>query len=149
MEDKKPFRTPLSILALVVAAILGWILRAPKAPTSHSIFVDPPTYAATPETQVLSRGKGETANWTLRDKAGNDDITNDLYIEFEKPEVFPKSKAVPGTNPTRYRIPCSGAYCISGPIGPDAVYGEKYKYWQRVDGPAGPQSVDGHMIINR
>ncbi len=150
MDDKGSLRTPLSILAIVIAALLGWILK-PVRPlsTQFEIGVAPPDYYANPETQPLSMSKGDSARWVLKDGSGTNDMLNDLYIEFEKPEVFPTSKVVAGSNPPRYRVPCSGPYCLSGPIGSDAHIGEKYKYWQVISGPGGPKKVDGHIIINR
>ena len=143
--------TPVSILALILAAILGWFLRTPHTLAKEApIDVGPDAGVVNPPSVNLSKSAGDTARWTLHDKGGATDAVRDLYIEFEDQEIFPRSKAVPGSNPTRYRVPCSGAFCLSGSIGPDAKIEKDYKYWQFIQDAAGNLThADGHIIIKQ
>lgn len=145
--------TPVSILALILAAFLGWFLRTPKPapkPKDVPITVGPTAAQVQPDPAYLT-APADTASWTLHDTSGATDAIRTLYIEFEKQELFPRSKEVPGTNPKRYRIPCVGPYCLSGAIGPNAVPGEIYKYWQVIGDGNGNvvDQKDGRIIIKQ
>ena len=147
MNGQRSFLTPLSILFLVVAAILAWIALHPRPPVpAIPVKVGPAAKQVNPDTAYIHRSN--TVSWTLVDTAGQDDAVRTLYVEFEQQELFPRSKEVPGTNPKRFRVPCVGPYCLSGAVGPNAVAGKDYKYWQiAVDAAGNPDTADGHIII--
>jgi hypothetical protein len=150
MNGQKSFLTPISILILVVAAILAWIALHPRPAPVQTIPVKVGPAAKDVNPEKASVHATNTVSWTLVDTAGQDDAVRTLYIEFEQQEVFPRSKEVPGSNPKRFRVPCVGPYCLSGAVGPNAVAGKDYKYWQiAVDAAGNADTADGHIIIVR
>lgn len=150
MTGRRSLLTPISIVALVIAAILAWIALHPRPGFNAEVPVKVGPQAKEVHPDKATIHATQTVTWTLVDMAGQDDAVRTLYIEFEQQELFPRSKEVPGTNPKRFRVPCVGPYCLSGAVGPNAVAGKDYKYWQiAVDAAGAPDQADGHIIIVR
>ncbi len=147
------------LVALILGIAIGHFARPGRShrgengstrllTVNQSATVGPPADALHPEPIYLH--KGDTADWTLIDTTGHDDALRTLYIDVDDPQLFPKSKQVPGTKPAHYRIPCVGPYCLSGPVGDYAIIGHTYTYWQTVlDASGKPEAVDGHIIIKQ
>ena len=143
------------LVALIIGVLIGHLARLrhrgehgtfQTLGVNQSVTVGPPISALHPDPLPLHRG--DTADWTLVDPSSNPDALRLLFIDVDSPVLFPKSKEVPGSNPPRYRIPCAGPYCLSGPVGENAIVGHTYTYWQSaVDASGKPETVDGHIII--
>jgi hypothetical protein len=148
----KTFRVPITV-ALFFVAFVACQKKAVEtsAPSNYRIKVGPTPSIVRPETQTLNQADGDQAYWIAVDDKDALDASKTLYIEFEDPYVFPESKLVTGSNPKRYRVFCSGAYCQSGAIGTSNIqYGKPYAYWQTfatLDAKAKP--TDGHIIIKQ
>jgi hypothetical protein len=119
----------------------------PAKPTPHAkpfvIRVGPKVTDVKPDPAHLSQPKNEQAIWVLVDASGSLASGGELYIEFEKPEIFPDAVQVGD----RYRVPCQGIVCMSGPIGENASHDEPgYKYWQVIASPGGQEDKADGMI---
>jgi hypothetical protein len=142
---------PLSLAAVVIAAAFGCApARLADNGNNFRIKVGPDETTVHPETQSLSKSEKDEAYWILVKADGSLDSSRILYIEFDKQEVFPQSKPVPGPGgKPRYRVDCVGGFCQSGAIGPDAKEGMTYVYWQKIATPDGAEhAADGRIIIN-
>jgi hypothetical protein len=118
-----------------------------KPPRPNLITVGPKAKDVSPGHQTLHKDLNDQATWILVGQGQQLAASKKLYIEFEKQEVFPDAEPVPSG---RYRVPCTGIVCQSGPIGEQVTYGEPgYKYWQVVvDAKGNEETADGIIIID-
>jgi hypothetical protein len=158
------------LLALVVGVAIGWLVFRPAAappevapapvpapappppppprahPRPNLIIVGPAAKDVKPPTQHLSESANDQATWVLVDSHQALQSAKKLYIEFEKPSPFPDADLQQNG---RYRVPCLGIVCQSGPIDANAPAGN-YKYWQVLVDPDGKEeTADGMIIIEK
>jgi hypothetical protein len=140
------------LIGLLLAGVVGWLLRATLTPVAGGVVVrvGPKAAQVVQETAYLSRGNNDVAFWVVVDANGKVDRTKTLSIEFEDRDVFEAVTQDPTSH--RYRVTCQGWTCSSGDISPTAVYDKKYKYWQVITDSATPPTrdvADGHIIIQK
>jgi hypothetical protein len=96
-----------------------------------------------PTTVTLHKSQNEQVIWVLVEGAGHNCLqsTGELYIEFVDKDVFQDAVLVNG----RYRVPCQGIVCQSGPFDSNATLGE-HKYWQVIVSAGGQEDKADGMI---